>query len=233
MAVAVAPATWSTVRVTEASTPIDLRAIAQSFVDVEEDRAVKLGYLRWFANARRVLDIGCGEGKFLELLRDAGITAFGVDASPSAVAACRAHGHEVVCGDAVAMLQDPGDSFDGALIAHVVEHLAPERVAELIGAAAGRLAPGARLVLVTPNVRSLVVLEETFWLDPTHVRPFPRLLLERLCQAAGLQVVASFDDPATVPRRRWWRRWIARWRSIWSGANRSAPMDAIVVAERR
>jgi 2-polyprenyl-3-methyl-5-hydroxy-6-metoxy-1,4-benzoquinol methylase len=219
--------------VTEAHSPIDLRAIAQSFVHADEDRAVKRGYLRWFANARRVVDIGCGEGMFLDLLRDAGITALGIDASPSAAAACRAHGHEVASGDAVAMLQEPGDCFDGALVAHVVEHLAPERVAELIRAAANRLAPGARLVLVTPNVRSLIVLEETFWLDPTHVRPFPRLLLERICQAADLHVIASYDDPATVPRRQWWRRWLARWRSLWSGANRSAPMDAVVVAERR
>ena len=90
----------------------------------------------------------------------------------------------------------------------------------------------ARVAVGTGDPRNLIVLEQLFWLDPTHVRPYPRPLLERLGRAAALQVVDSYDDPATVPKRSLPRRWLARLRSLCSGADRSSPLDSVVVFER-
>lgn len=213
----------------------ELADIARDYVDVASDRLVKRRYMRWFAGGGRVLDVGCGTGVFLDLLREHGFSGVGLDASAHAAAACRERDHEVVQGDAVAgvrRMARRGEAFDGVLIAHVIEHLDPWRAVELLRAIATVLVPGGRLVIVTPNLRNAIVAEETFWLDPTHVRPYPRQLLQKLCAAVDLRVIESFDDPATRPRRIWWRRAVAAVRSALSGTDRSGPMDSIVVAER-
>jgi len=115
----------------------------------------------------------------------------------------------------------------------VIEHFGGARANALLAAIAAVLAPGARLVIATPNVRSHIVLGELFWLDASHVRPYPRALLERMGAALGCDVIASFDDSTTRPRRPWWRAAIARLRSWLSGVDKCAPLDAVVVLQRR
>jgi SAM-dependent methyltransferase len=213
----------------------DLSSLARAFVDASSDPAVKQGYLRWFAGAGPVLDIGCGSGTFLDVLRLAGRAGRGIDASPQAVAACRSRGHDAICGDAIEVVRglgQGGERFEGALLAHVVEHLVPEAALRLLRAVAAVLAPGGTVVIATPDPRNRIVLEETFWLDPTHIRPYPAALLAQLCDAVGLRVVGSYRDPATVPRRPAWKRALARVRSVLSGADRSSPLDLVVVARR-
>jgi 2-polyprenyl-3-methyl-5-hydroxy-6-metoxy-1,4-benzoquinol methylase len=209
--------------------------LARGYVDAGEDREKKRGYLRFLPASGTVLDLGCGTGAFLDLLRDAGLPARGIDASPAAVAACRARGHAVDCADleaAVARLQADPVRFSAVVLVHVIEHFDGPRALALLAAAAKLLAPSGVLLIVTPDPRSAIVLEETFWLDPTHVRPYPRALLERALRAAGLTVVASLRDPASRPRRSALRALLARLRSALSGVDRSGPMDALVVARR-
>ena len=216
-------------------TPRDLARIADPFVDAASDLATKRSYLAHFPAATNVLDVGCGQGRFLDLLKERGIEGLGLDASADAVAACVARGHVAVHGDASVLLKrlyEERRKFSGALLAHVVEHCDGAAAMALIAACARVLEPGGRLLIATPNVRNLIVLEEVFWLDPTHVRPYPRALLERMGREAGLDVMASYDDPTTLPRRSSWRRIVARLRSWISGADRSAPMDAVVVFEK-
>ncbi len=214
---------------------IDLTSVAASFVHEPEDRRIKRGHLRQFTGARRILDVGCGEGVFLDLARAAGAEVVGVDASAAAAGRCAARGHQVEVGDAVEVLDRlvaARQQFDGVFLSHLVEHLPATAVASLLAAAAQLLAIDGRLVVVTPNARNLIVLSEVFWLDPTHVRPYPRLLLERLGAALGLRTVASYDDPASRPRRSAWRRWLAFLRSRLVGADRSSGFDAVVVFAR-
>ena len=216
-------------------TPRDLSRIADVFVDTASDLATKRSYLAQFPAATNVLDVGCGQGRFLDVLRERGIEGLGLDASSDAVAACVARGHVAVHGDALVLLKrlhEERRKFSGVLLAHVVEHCDGAAAMEMVAACARVLAPGGRLLVATPNVRNRIVLEEVFWLDPTHVRPYPRALLEQIGREAGLEVVASYDDPTTLPRRSSWRRLVARLRSWISGADRSAPMDAVVVFEK-
>ena len=206
--------------------------LAASFVDSTEDLAIKRGYLRWLGAARSVLDLGCGEGHLLEVLREVGVGGHGIDASPAAVARCRARSLHVECSDILPWLRASEARFDGVALVHVIEHFAGGDAAQLIEASAAALDHDGTLLIVTPNFRNQIVAEEVFWLDPTHVRPYPRALLERMCVTAGLRVVASFDDPASEPRRPLLKRGLARVRSFLSGVDRSGPMDSVVVALR-
>lgn len=213
----------------------DLARVADSFVDDAQDRVHKRALLRHLTGRQRVLDVGCGAGRMLDVLRDAGHQATGLERSAAAASSCTARGHRVLPGDALVLLRrlyEERERFDAVLMLHVVEHLEPGVCSEWLAAAHRVLVPGGLLVVVTPNVKNLVVLEETFWLDPTHVRPYPRPLLAKLGAQCGFSVAASYDDPATVPCRPFGRRLLAGLRSLVSGANRSAPMDAVVVFAR-
>ncbi len=210
----------------------DLSRLADAFVDRAQDLSLRSKWLSLLQEPRRLLDVGCGVGALLELQAQQGREGLGLDAGPVAVAAVLAKGLQARCGDAASLLEDPaglGAPFDGAAMLHVVEHLDPSRALALLTAVFHSLRPGGLLLVATPNVKSHIVMSEVFWLDPTHVRPYPRLLLERLGQAAGFAVRSSFDEPLSRPRRGLLRRLLACCRSLLSGVDKSGPMDSVVV----
>ncbi len=132
-----------------------------------------------------VLDVGCGRGEFLRLLRSAGIPAAGVESNPVSVAGCLADGLDVEEADALASLARRPAGRLGAVVAfQVVEHWAPEAIFRFLQEARRVLAPGGVLVAETINADSLSALR-AFYLDPTHVRPVPPEALRFLAEAAG------------------------------------------------
>lgn len=199
-------------------------------------------FVRFFSDmgARRVLDVGCGRGLFLQLLRDSGIEETGIDISETLVQQCRQAGFHVEQGDALVVLrqfQAGGKRFDGIFCSHVIEHLEGERPAELIGLCAAVLAPRGRLVLITPNVENLQVLTEGFWLDLSHRRFIPRILAETLMGDAGLRVISSETDPDTQGRwdaAPWWRKtmWRLAFGRVFLSRYLLSGLDAYVVGER-
>ena len=143
------------------------------------------GYVELFEGAERVVDLGCGRGEFLDLLREAGIPATGVDSDEAMVRRSRDKGHEVERADALDYLRAQADgSVPGLFSAQLVEHLPAEALFELLELAAGKLRPGGTAVLetVNPHVPSAL---KAFWVDPTHHHPlFPEVLLA-LCRFSG------------------------------------------------
>jgi SAM-dependent methyltransferase len=152
----------------------------------EEIRARQKDYVALFQGARTVVDIGCGRGEFLSLLKEAGIEARGVDLNGEMVAACRARGLAAEQGDAISYLEGLApESVDGVFAAQVVEHLEPERLMALLRAAARAMRPGARLVLETINPSCWVAFFDSFLRDLTHVRPLHAETLKFLVIANG------------------------------------------------
>jgi len=143
------------------------------------------GYLELFEGCDQVLDLGCGRGEFLDLLRDAGIRGVGVDSDEGMVRRSRDKGHEVEHADALSYLRGRDDrSVPGLFAAQFVEHLPPDALFELLHVAAAKLAPGgpAAFETVNPHLPSAM---KAFWVDPTHHHPlFPEVLLA-LCRFAG------------------------------------------------
>lgn len=147
-----------------------------------------------------VLELACGRGEFLELLRDAGIDGEGVDLDEGMVERAVEAGLRVEHGDAIASLESrPAASLRGVFSAHFVEHLEPDVLERLIAASARALASGGIFIAATPNAACLSVLGHDFWRDPTHVRFYEPRLLAFYCAKAGLEVLTTGGNPANHP----------------------------------
>jgi SAM-dependent methyltransferase len=163
--------------------------------DPEGSRAGLRHYVPWFTDGP-VLELACGRGEFLGLLREAGVAAEGVDLDEGMVQTARAAGHAVQHGDALAGLRARADdSLRGVFSAHFAEHLAPTDLQAVVAESARVLAPGGVFVAATPNAGCLSVLGHDFWVDPTHVRPYDPRLLAFFCASAGLEVVETGTNP--------------------------------------
>jgi SAM-dependent methyltransferase len=133
-----------------------------------------------------VVDLGCGRGEWLTLLRTAGVGARGVDANPAFVAAGRTRGLDMELGDALDYVRAvQPDSVDMLTAFHLVEHLDTEELLALLEAARVALRPGGCLLLETPNPTNLVMGACDFYNDPTHRSPLPPALTEYLLSTQG------------------------------------------------
>jgi 2-polyprenyl-3-methyl-5-hydroxy-6-metoxy-1,4-benzoquinol methylase len=179
IATTVAPAAETAPAPAAAPLNFDYSRFAERFRGSEEYvTAGQQFYLPYFQGCQRVLDIGCGRGEFLKMMRDAGVPARGVEMSAESVAVCRAQGLEAEIADAYPYLAGlPEGSLDGIFCSQVVEHLPPERLPELIRLCARSLAPGGVIAIETPNPECLAIFATHFYLDPTHTRPVPHPLL--------------------------------------------------------
>ena len=147
-------------------------------------------YLPFFQGARDVLDIGCGRGEFLALLREQGIQARGVDINGSMVDVCRQQGLDATEADALSYLRaQPDGSVGGLFAAQVVEHLEPRYLTGLLDAAFDKLRPGAPMILETINPACWFAFFESYIRDITHVRPLHPDTLTYLLIASGFQHV--------------------------------------------
>jgi 2-polyprenyl-3-methyl-5-hydroxy-6-metoxy-1,4-benzoquinol methylase len=132
------------------------------------------------------LDVGCGRGEFLELFRDKGILAKGVDLNRIFVAECRKMDLDVVEGEARFFLRQQRDgSFNAVSAIHVLEHLSFEELIALLDEMLRVLKPQGLVILETPNPNNVLVGSGRFYLDPTHQKPLPPALLQFLVEARG------------------------------------------------
>ncbi|REJ74214.1 MAG: class I SAM-dependent methyltransferase [Acidobacteria bacterium] len=153
----------------------------------EEIRDRLAGYVGELAEHAPVLDLGCGRGELLRLLRDAGVESRGVDGNRAMVRRCREdHGLEVRHRDLVEELRlSPPGSLGAVTCLHVVEHLPLEVLRTMLREALAVLRPGGLLLVETPSPLSLVAGSRNFWVDSTHLRPVHPEQLVAECEAAG------------------------------------------------
>lgn len=135
---------------------------------------------------RPVLDLGCGRGEWLELLREHGLAASGVDRNDRMVECCRSAGFQVAQGDALPNLRTLPDASLGAITSfHMVEHLPFEETLELVDECLRVLRSGGLLILETPNPRNILVGAHAFHFDPSHLKPLPSPMLRFFVEARG------------------------------------------------
>jgi SAM-dependent methyltransferase len=154
-------------------------------------REKQRAYVEDFRGAEPVLDLGCGRGEFLSLLREAGIEARGVDVDADMVAYARGEGLEVEHTGAVEYLEGLADgSLGGIFAAQLLEHLPAATVVRLLELAAAKLRPGGLFVAETINPVSPIALRNYF-ADLTHAQPLVPETLELLARQAGFASVET------------------------------------------
>jgi O-antigen chain-terminating methyltransferase len=165
---------------------------------VESIRERQRLYVDVLRDAAPVLDVGCGRGELLGLLREAGVEARGIDADADMVAYARGDGLDVEQADLVDYLQRAADGSLGAIfMGQVVEHLPPSTLVQTFQLAAAKLRPGGLLVAETINPLSPIALRNYF-ADLTHAQPLVPETLELLARQSGFAEteIRFLNEPA-------------------------------------
>lgn len=153
---------------------------------------------KFFLAATSVIDLGCGDGAMLRYLKQEGITAVGIDIDPDRVRALRSEGIAVEVGLLPEALSAHGDNaYDGAFLGHIVEHLNRHDLYLLCTELRRTLRPGSVVVIQTPDFSLPEVGLKNFWLDPTHIRPYPAELLGNILNEFGFEVLPGASGNLT------------------------------------
>ena len=119
-----------------------------------------------------LLDVGCGRGGWLELLREEGYRARGIDINRAAVRQCRERGLDVTEADVIDHLRGlERGSLDVITGFHLIEHLPFPTMLALFDEAFTVLKSGGMIILETPNPTNILVSAYDFYRDPGHIRP--------------------------------------------------------------
>lgn len=140
----------------------------------------------------RLLDVGCGSGKFLATMRDLNWQVQGTEIDVAAAdIAKQVHDLPVFVGE----LRDASfenESFDVITLNHVIEHVYDP--IELLKECSRLLRPDGKLILATPNTQSLGhAIFRRWWRGlepPRHLILFSTQALKICLEKAGLHVVA-------------------------------------------
>ena len=159
-------------------------------------------YVPYFKNQKEsVLDIGCGRGEFLQLMRENGIAALGVDLYPEYVVEGELNDLDVRQGDGIEYLEQAGQTFGGIFVGQVIEHISFEQLVHLCRLAYQKLDPGAFLIMETPNPMSLSIFTSSFYIDPTHNKPVHPLTLEYVLREVGFTDVQTVYTDCSRPEQ--------------------------------
>src|SRR3989338_3320890 len=141
-----------------------------------------------------ILDIGCGRGEWLELLKEKGYVAYGLDNNRVTIEQCKEKGFAVVEGEAIDYLRSiPNESVGAVTGFHIIEHLPFETVIQLLDETLLVLKPGGIAIFETPNPQNILVGSCNFYLDPTHRNPLPSPMIKFFAEARGLSRVEIWN----------------------------------------
>jgi O-antigen chain-terminating methyltransferase len=155
-----------------------------SETDIKNRQRIHIPY---FQSKKNVLDIGCGRGEFLELLKENGTKAKGIDIDKKMIEHCKKKGLDVIFFDAFDYLESiPDNSLEGIFMAHVIEHFKPKKIVKIINLSYKKLKKGSYFIIETVNPKSFASLSN-FNIDLSHVKLLHPSLMEFLLLSAGFK----------------------------------------------
>ena len=147
----------------------------------------------------RILEIGCGNGRFVKYLEEQGFEAVeGIDISQDQIdfAKKKFKLTSVSVQDTLPYLRKKKKTYDVIYLVDVVEHLELEYLVELGRCIHERLAPGGRLIMQAPN--GLAPLSPNRFSDVTHLRAYTDYSFTQLQKMFGFETVANYELPPFV-----------------------------------
>jgi SAM-dependent methyltransferase len=144
-----------------------LKQIYYSAIYYDYDQPIILKFLNKYCIQERsqcsVLDVGCGMGKKMTAIAQAGYEVLGVDVNPQLVEANKKKGLNCITAEDFLQTQN---QFDVILMSHIIEHFNPEALKDFMDSYLDRLKVGGHLIIATP------LLTEYFFEDFDHVKPY-------------------------------------------------------------
>ena len=180
--------------------PSDYFVFEERFRGLEEEiRVRQKNYLQRFRGCNHVLDIGCGRGEFLDLLRENGVGASGIDNNPVMVEHCRKKGLQVAQANAIEFLHSLNDeALDGVFLSQVIEHFTSKGQIALVQLVYRKLKFNSFLIMETMNPLNLPTAATHFYTDLSHQRIVTQDGLSFLLDAIGFRKV-EFDTTSETP----------------------------------
>jgi O-antigen chain-terminating methyltransferase len=137
---------------------------------------------------RPVLDLGCGRGEWLELLKENKLEGQGVDLNAAMIAQCKERDLEAIHGDALDYLRSLRPNSQGGVTGfHIIEHLPFETLMEFLRETRRVLKAGGIAIFESPNCNNLVIGAAQFNIDPTHRNPVFPETAEFMLQSHGFE----------------------------------------------
>ena len=145
--------------------------------DIKERQKVYLPYIEQAKAGTEdapILDVGCGRGEWLELLKESGYSAKGIDLNRIMIQQCKDLGLDVVETEVIEYLRSQKANTFGVITGfHIIEHLPLKTLIALFDESMRVLRPGGMIIFETPNPENLIVGACNFYSDPSHRRPLP------------------------------------------------------------
>jgi len=174
--------------------------------DIIERQKIYLSYFKKLKNitkSKPVLDIGCGRGEFLEVLKTENIPSLGLDLNSTMVKRSEGKGFDVVESDALEyLLTKEKNSFSAITGFHIVEHIPFSELMKLYKECYRTVSTGGFVLFETPNPENLSVGSYSFYLDPSHLKPVPPSLLAFSLEYVGfkkIEIVRLHPEIDTPP----------------------------------
>lgn len=158
--------------------------------DIKDRCQVYVPMLKGAGITTGILDLGCGRGEWLEVLKEEGFEARGVEQNRAMIENCRERGLEIASSDAIAYLESlPENSLRAITGFHFIEHMPFETLIRMLDEVVRTLKPGGMVIFETPNPENIMVSSYNFYLDPTHRNPLPGPMTRFLLESRGLSRV--------------------------------------------
>lgn len=155
--------------------------------DIKQRQSI---FLEYFRNCRNVLDIGCGRGEFLSLLKENSIGAKGIDMNEDMVLFCQKNGLDVNKTDALSYLNSlENKSLDGIFSGQVVEHMQPGELIDLVKLSYDKMKYGTYFIAETINPLCLSVFARSFYMDLSHVKPVHPETIKFILESVGFREI--------------------------------------------